>query len=228
MPHNNALRRRVYGVLVDEGWADRVSEQKFRLLVAPAHLGEGAAASGTLGTVDCADPLDDPEDEGFRVEAVRTGSLADDTGHIALGAVAWSGWTSLADAARTATRSPGVYRAKVGSNIVYAGMTGERRGRGVRGRLTVYARGRGAVSGLGEAVLDRALADPDWLTARLHDLRVNGPSSAKEWAAAAFSRESLDVAWSATDGAKAAKELEHQILVELADVALWNRARPHR
>jgi hypothetical protein len=59
------------------------------------------------------------------------------------------------------------------------------------------------VSGLGEAVLDRAVADPDWLTARLHDLRANGPTRAKEWAAAEFNREPLDV-------------------------SLWNRARPRR
>jgi hypothetical protein len=121
-----------------------------------------------------------------------------------------------------------VYLARVGGNVVYVGMAGERRGQGVRGRLTVYARGRGAVSGLGEAVLDRALADPDWLAARLEDLRANGPTRAKEWAAAAFQREPIDVAWSATAGAKTAEELEQQILVELADAALWNRARPRR
>jgi hypothetical protein len=44
-------------------------------------------------------------------------------------------------------------------------MAAERRGQGIRGRLTVYRRGRAAVSGLGEAAMDRALRDPDWLRA---------------------------------------------------------------
>lgn len=87
---------------------------------------------------------------------------------------------------------------------------------------------RAAVAGLGEAVVDRALADSGWITARLHDLRANGPTRPTEWAAAAFDREPLDVAWSATADGKAAEQLEHQILVELTDAALWNRARPRR
>ena len=229
VPHNNVLRRHVHAVLVNDGWADRVNERRFRLLVAPAHISKPAAADADVpGLVDDPVPLDDPDDEGVTVDEVPAGSLADDTGHISVGGVEWSGWTTLTDAVRTATTSPGVYLARVGGQVVYVGMAGARRGHGVRGRLTVYARGRGAVSGLGEAVLDRALADPAWITARLHDLRANGPTRTKEWAAAAFDREPLDVAWSATADAKAAEQLEYQILVEFADAALWNRARPRR
>ena len=51
---------------------------------------------------------------------------------------------------------------------------------------------------------------------------------AKEWAASALDREQLDVAWSAIATAEAARELERQILLDLADAALWNRARPAR
>ena len=47
--------------------------------------------------------------------------------------------------------------------IVYVGMAGERRGKGIRGRLNVYGSGKALVSGLGEAVMDRALADVDWV-----------------------------------------------------------------
>jgi hypothetical protein len=173
-------------------------------------------------------PLDDPDDEGVRVGEVPAGAVADDTGNVTAGGVEWSPWTVLAEAVRIATTSPGVYLARVGGSIVYVGMAGERRGMGVRGRLTVYARGRGAVSGLGEAVLDRALADSEWLTAKLDELRAQVPARAKEWAASAFDREQLDVTWSPTATAKAAEELERQILIELADAVLWNRARPRR
>jgi hypothetical protein len=58
------------------------------------------------------------------------------------------------------TRLPGVYLARQGDHddLVYVGMAGERRGQGIKGRLIVYSRGKAAVSGLGEAALDRALA----------------------------------------------------------------------
>jgi hypothetical protein len=227
--HNNALRRQVYAMLVEEGGADRVNERKFRLLMAPTppFPSDAPQADGREG-VDEPVPLDDPDDEGVRVGEVPAGAVADDTGNVTAGGVEWSPWTVLAEAVRIATTSPGVYLARVGGSIVYVGMAGERRGMGVRGRLTVYARGRGAVSGLGEAVLDRALADSEWLTAKLDELRAQGPARAKEWAASAFDREQLDVTWSPTATAKAAEELERQILIELADAVLWNRARPRR
>ncbi len=119
-----------------------------------------------------------------------------------------------------------MYVARVAGQVVYVGRAGERRGQGVRGRLSIYARGRGAVSGLGEAALDRALADPDWVAARLELLRHEGPARAKEWAAAAFERRPLEVAWTACESAQAAEDLERQLLLELADEDLWNRARP--
>jgi hypothetical protein len=81
----------------------------------------------------------------------------------------WSPWEPFHIAASKAPLVPGVYMAREGADgqVAYVGMAGERRGRGIRGRLTVYQRGRAAVSGLGEAAMDRALVDPSWLRDRL-------------------------------------------------------------
>lgn len=60
----------------------------------------------------------------------------------------WSTWLRFDEAIRSAPKLPGVYLARAGAQgpLVYVGMAGERRGRGVRGRLEIYGRGRGAVS----------------------------------------------------------------------------------
>ena len=75
----------------------------------------------------------------------------------------WSLWLPFVEAPAAASRLPGVYIAKDSAQLVYVGMAAERRGQGIRGRLTVYHRGRAAVSGLGEAAMGRALGDPIWL-----------------------------------------------------------------
>ena len=82
--------------------------------------------------------------------------------------------------------------------VVYTGMAGERGGsrgkpQGLRGRLAVYTTGKALASGLGEAVLDRALADPEWLRQRLTALEANGARRAKQWSVAAFARADLEV-----------------------------------
>lgn len=55
-----------------------------------------------------------------------------------------------------------MFRTPETHEIVYVGMAGERAAsgtpQGLHGRLTAYQRGRGAVSGFGEAALDRALS----------------------------------------------------------------------
>ena len=81
----------------------------------------------------------------------------------------WSPWYPFDDACKEAPRLPGVYMARLSIDgpVVYVGMAGERRGTGVRGRLTVYSRGRAAVSGMGEAAMDRALADVAWMQDRV-------------------------------------------------------------
>jgi hypothetical protein len=102
----------------------------------------------------------------------------------------WSEWVPFATALAVAPRQPGVYMAREGSSggAVYIGMAGERRGQGIRGRLAIYASGKGLASGLGEAVLDRALADPEWLRSRLNELETSGPRRAKHWGIEAFAR----------------------------------------
>lgn len=82
------------------------------------------------------------------------------------------------------------------------------------------------VSGFGEAALDRALADPDWLAGRLDDLNINGPRRTKDWAIAALARVPFDVCWSAAESAGHARDCEAGVLEELEDLDLWNRARP--
>lgn len=142
----------------------------------------------------------------------------------------WSPWAPFATAVADAPRLPGVYllRLPATHDIVYAGMAGERAGggngpQGLRGRLTVYARGRAAVSGFGEAALDRALADPAWLRARLKSLETDGPRRAKLWAKDAISHLAPDVRWAATTTAADARALEDRVVALLAPHGLWNR-----
>jgi hypothetical protein len=91
------------------------------------------------------------------------------------------------------------------------------------GRLTVYRSGKGAVSGFGEAALDRALADPEWIEQQLRDLRQNGPKRAQDWARDAVVRLGLEVSWSVTPDRDDARYLETQILTRLQTRGLWNR-----
>ena len=140
---------------------------------------------------------------------------------------AWSGWHPFADTTVDITRSAGVYmfRTAATHDIVYVGMAGERKGQGVRGRLSVYRTGKGAVSGLGEAALDRALADPVWLTARLRELEAGTVRRAKDWARLAIERADLEVRWAATESPLHAKSLEDDVIADLTQAGLWNRRR---
>jgi hypothetical protein len=143
------------------------------------------------------------------------------------GLAAWSPWLPFGEAAADAPRLPGVYLARQGlsGGLVYVGMPGERRGQGIRGRLTVYRRGKGAVSGLGEAVLDRALADADFVRERLNELARGRPKRAAAWAQDALAWADLHVRWAVTDDRSAAAVLERAVLDALQGVPLWNRAR---
>lgn len=117
--------------------------------------------------------------------------------------------------------------AREGTNgpIVYVGMAGERRGSGLRGRLTVYSSGKALASGLGEAVFDRALADPAWLRERLAKVDAGEAERAKEWGRHAFRRADLHLRWAVTADRPSAAALERSCLDVLADAALWNRLR---
>ena len=140
---------------------------------------------------------------------------------------AWSPWLSFHDAALSAPRLPGVYLARQGQQggLVYVGMAGERRGQGLRGRLTVYRRGKAAVSGLGEAALDRALSDPAFVQGHLDELLEGSPKRAAAWAQDALKWADLYIRWAVTADRPAAVALERAVLDVSAASPLWNRLR---
>lgn len=216
---NNALRRQAHRALVETGMAERINQVSFRLLQAPGEDGPKGKGLSSAGEADS-------EQDGVAVTDVMTVDVTTDHDLLQLAGLNWSAWHSLEQAARSATTSPGVYAARSDGQLVYIGMAGERRGQGVRGRLQVYLRGRGAVSGLGEAALDRGLADPAWVAQRLTDLLTGGATRSKDWAVAALHRVQLELCWAAAPDGVTARDWELKALQELEDVALWNRARP--
>ncbi|RKN56158.1 hypothetical protein D7193_11545 [Micromonospora costi] len=109
--------------------------------------------------------------------------------------------------------------------LVYVGMAGERRGRGIKGRLTVYYRGKAAVSGLGEAALDRALADLQWLRQRVAEVEAGQARRAASWAQEAIHHADLHISWATTADRESAVALERRALATLVDASLWNRDR---
>lgn len=138
----------------------------------------------------------------------------------------WSAWVTFGpDAVANAPREPGVYMLRENSSgqVVYVGMAGERRGQGLRGRLRVYLSGKGMVSGLGEAAMDRALADEGWVQARLDEVKRGEPRRAKEWARLAVTRADLSVRWVTADSPATALQLETQVVAVLDSGPLWNR-----
>lgn len=139
----------------------------------------------------------------------------------------WSSWMPFADAYTAAPLLPGVYMARAGADgpIVYVGMAGERRGRGIRGRLAIYASGKAAVSGLGEAAFNRALLDPIWVRARLAALESGEQLTAKQWAQAAVHHMALYVRWATTPDRAGALALEQAVIRVLDGQPLWNVRR---
>jgi hypothetical protein len=140
-------------------------------------------------------------------------------------AASWSPWVPLQEAARTATRRPGVYMARaeaVGSIIVYVGMAGERRGLGVRGRLGVYATGRAIHSGLGKASLDRALTSSSFVRERLRNLERGEAATAQDWGRAANEWNGIQVRWTASQSVEEARELERVVMARCEPRELWN------
>lgn len=140
----------------------------------------------------------------------------------------WSPWMPFDDAVQHSPREPGVYlfRDTRTCAIIYAGHAGERAGsgraQGIYGRLSVYRSGKAAVSGFGEAALDRALADPEWVETQLRHLRDDGPRRAKEWAAAAVRRSSPEISWAVRPEKADAQMLEAAVLLILRPQGVWN------
>lgn len=144
-------------------------------------------------------------------------------------AAVWSPWCAFASGSSSAPRLPGVYlfREPQTQLIRYAGMAGERTGsgrpQGLLGRLAVYRTGKGAVSGFGEAALDRALGDTRWVQSQLDRLREDGPRRAKEWAADAIERVAPELSWAVVAERTDARSLEDEVVLLIRPHGLWNR-----
>lgn len=137
----------------------------------------------------------------------------------------WSPWAPLAEALPEAPRAPGVFLLlEPGPRVVrHAAHAGERAGgghpQGLYGGLRATLTGRAAISGFAEAALDRALADPDWVRARLEA----GPARSRAWAAAAVRRLELDVAWTTCADGDEARWLAGRVAGLLRPHGLWAR-----
>lgn len=138
----------------------------------------------------------------------------------------WSEWMPFtADTVRAAPRTPGVYLFGQEAAVVYVGMAGERGGKGLRGRLSIYVSGRAPHSGLGSLALDRALQDVEWLRHRLAELEAGTRRSIQDWSALAVQDAGLTVCWSSTADEPEARALERAVLDALRGEPLWNRRR---
>lgn len=136
----------------------------------------------------------------------------------------WSEWQPFLEAAAGAPITPGVYQMRLRDGlIVYVGMAGERRGQGIRGRLSIYRRGRGAVSGFGEAALDRALADAEFVEAHLASVRAGQPARASVWALDAIRRLDVEVRWACCETKAEALSVETAVVELLRVHGIWNR-----
>ena len=158
---------------------------------------------------------------GYGILGGMSTDVPDGVGSLA----AWSAWAPFtADTVRTAPTLPGVYLFRQGGSLVYVGRAGERSGKGLRGRLTIYVSGRAPHSGLGNLALERALQDAEWLSDRLTQLRAGTVLTVQQWSTLAVQRAELEVCWSTT-GADEAVALERAVLNALREADLWNRLR---
>jgi hypothetical protein len=126
---------------------------------------------------------------------------------------------------RTAPTTPGVYLLRQADTLVYVGRAGERSGKGLRGRLTIYVSGRAPHSGLGNLALEHALQDAAWLRARLAEVEAGIRLTVQQWSVLAVHRAQLDVCWASVTDAQQSAELERAALHALDDEPLWNRRR---
>lgn len=139
---------------------------------------------------------------------------------------AWSEWMPFTpEVVRTAPTTPGVYLFRQARAVVYVGRAGERSGKGLRGRLTIYVSGRAPHSGLGNLALERALQDPAWLRDRVADVEAGALRTVQQWSALAVQRAELDVCWASVESTRQSIALEREALDALSTEALWNRLR---
>lgn len=150
------------------------------------------------------------------------------------GLAEWSPWAPFSEAAMLAPKQPGVYlfRDPREHLIVYVGIAGERAGsgsaKGLWGRLGVYRIGKGATSGFGEAVFDRALGDVAFVSRQLERTRAGEVIRAKEWATDAIAWWNPEVCWTTCATRADAAALELNVLAALAGSGLWNRGTGRR
>lgn len=145
----------------------------------------------------------------------------------------WAPWRPFTAAnVATVPPTPGVYlfRSRSGlvaapGEIVYVGRAAERSGKGVRERLRIYVSGRAPHSGLGNLALERALADAEWLRARLKLVEAGKAITVQEWARDAVSRADLEFSFVSTPDGTTAAQLERATIAALQSHTLWNRRR---
>ncbi|WP_156077285.1 hypothetical protein [Saccharothrix sp. NRRL B-16314] len=131
----------------------------------------------------------------------------------------WSSWTRFDLLPAAAPRLPGVYLVATATELVYVGMAGDRGGAGLSGRMAAYCTGKAAVSGLGRAVLDRALND----VASSHgSLAVGERLDTQGWAVLAMREAGLWLCWATTADRATAVELEEHVLTAPPEQRLWN------
>ncbi len=138
----------------------------------------------------------------------------------------WSPWQPFTpDVVRQAPVSPGVYCFQQNGALVYVGRAGERSGKGLKGRLTIYVSGRAPHSGLGNLALERALQDAGWLRERIEEVEAGTTRTVQQWSRLAVERAALSICWSTTTTTEEGAALERAVLDALKSEALWNRLR---
>lgn len=138
----------------------------------------------------------------------------------------WSTWQEFTpEVVRQAPTLPGVYLFEQDGALVYVGRAGERSGKGLRGRLTIYVSGRAPHSGLGNLALERALQDASWLRERMEEVEAGTTLTVQQWSRLAVERAALRVCWSTTATTEESAVLERSVLDALRDEDLWNRLR---
>ena len=138
----------------------------------------------------------------------------------------WSPWQQFTpEVIRDSPQLPGVYLFQQAGRLVYVGRAGERSGKGLRGRLTIYVSGRAPHSGLGNLALGRALQDASWLRERLEEVETGTTLTVQQWSRLAVERADLKISWSTTPTPSESVLRERAVLDALREEELWNRLR---
>jgi hypothetical protein len=142
----------------------------------------------------------------------------------------WSDWAPFSAVGANAPTTPGVYlfRTSPEHRVIYVGIAGPRDGNGtkdptgLRGRFAIYRGGR--VTGFGQAIFDTALADREFLMARLAELDAGTRRRSVDWVRAAYEHYRPEVRWVSVEDKQQAIALENRIVTFLKPYDLLNRA----